>query len=60
MARQRGEPAIPGTSKEILEPPVYPTTPKNTPVTEPLTKSTDGPGVPSKEVDRNDDSVDAN
>ncbi len=60
MARKRGEPAIPGTGKEILEPPVYPSTPKNTPNTKPLTKSTDGPGVPSKEVDRTDDGVDAN
>lgn len=53
MARERGEPAIPATGKDILEPPVYPSFPKNTPTTTPPAESPDG--VPVKEADRTTD-----
>ncbi|MFB9294733.1 hypothetical protein [Persicitalea jodogahamensis] len=54
MARKRGEPAIPGTGKELLEPPVYPSFPKNTPKTTPPSEESDGtPGkVPDRDTDR--------
>ncbi|HEV7348366.1 hypothetical protein [Telluribacter sp.] len=35
MTRRRGEPAIPGTAKELIEPPVYTSYPTNTPPTTP-------------------------
>ncbi|WP_373331080.1 hypothetical protein [Salmonirosea aquatica] len=53
MARKRGEPAIPGTGKELLEPPVYPSFPRNTPNTTPPAENPDG--VPGKEPDRDAD-----
>ena len=53
MARERGEPAIPATGKDILEPPVYPSFPKNTPITTPPAESPDG--LPVKEADRTTD-----
>ncbi len=54
MARERGEPAIPATGKEILEPPVYPSFPKNTPKNTPPTEDTEGvpTKVPNRDTDR--------
>lgn len=53
MARKRGEPAIPGTGKELLEPPVYPSFPKNTPKNTPPAENPDG--IPSKVPNRDTD-----
>jgi hypothetical protein len=51
MARKRGEPAIPSTGgKELLDPPVYPSFPSNTPKTTSPSKNPDG--VPEKKPDR--------
>jgi hypothetical protein len=53
MTRKRGEPAIPSTGgKEMLEPPVYPSFPKNTPVTTPPSENPDH--LPGKERDRDE------
>jgi len=53
MARERGEPAIPGTGKGLLEPPVYPSFPKNTPKNTPPAE--DATGVPVKVPNRDTD-----
>ena len=50
MASQRGEPAIPATGKDILDPPVYPSFLKNTPKATIPAESPDG--VPGKKADR--------
>ncbi|WP_165933445.1 hypothetical protein [Arundinibacter roseus] len=41
MARKRGEPAIPGLGKELLEAPVYTSYPTNTPNSTPPAEDPD-------------------
>ena len=57
MARQRGEPAILERSKSILEPPVFPNTPTNTPTTPKPVVDPDLAKDEDEEVDDKDENV---
>jgi hypothetical protein len=54
MTRRRGEPAIPGTSKEVNEPPVYTSYPSNT---VPTTPPAEDPSINHSSEDEEEDNI---
>jgi hypothetical protein len=57
MIRERGEPAIADTSKPIIEPPVFPDYPTNTPTTRPVAQDPDLVGG-DEDDDEDDEYID--